>query len=570
MATTTGFTDSKDGTASTPAQARSLSHSSAQGSAESIGRGDHAHGTKRGIKSRHAQMLAIGGTIGTGLFVGTGQALALCGPAFLFCAYLLICILVYSIATATTEMATYMPLRGTSMAYYANRLVSPSLGFALGWLYWYTWSISVAYEITAAAVVVDYWPNDVHVAVWISIMMVVVIALNFFPVRIYGETEFWFASIKIFTIIGLLILSVVLFFGGGPNHQRLGFWYWQDPGATKEYLVKGSAGRFCAFLYACVYSCFSFNFAPELLVLTAGEMEAPRKNLPKAAMRFFWRLILFYALGALAISVICRSDADGLTAGGSGAAASPWVIGIKNAGIRGLDSVINAVIITTAWSSANSILYMSSRTLMSMAVTGNAPRIFARCNRYGVPYYAVMASSLFAPFAYLSVGSTSSTAFNWFISIVNTSGFISWVCCCLIFFQFRRACAAQGIAKSDLPYTSKVQPYGAWVGLFAFGLFGLLNGFSVFFPGKFTASGFITSYLGIPVFFILYIGHRIYTRKDPWVRPPLSVDLQSGLDDVIAVEEEAEAAAQAAAANGEKKKELPIPVRKVLLIFGWE
>ncbi|KAI1079165.1 amino acid permease/ SLC12A domain-containing protein [Whalleya microplaca] len=502
------------------------------------------HDTKRGIKSRQAQMLALGGTIGTGLFVGTGQALATSGPAFLFSAYLVICLLVYGIVTATTEVSAYLPVRGASMAYYGNRIVSRSLGFAMGWLYWYTWGVSVAYEITAAAVVINYWPNSVPMAVWITVMLVVIVALNFFPVRIYGETEFWFASLKVFTIIGLLILSVVLFFGGGPDHTRLGFWYWQDPGATKEYLVEGSGGRFCAFLYALIYSCFSFNFGPELVVITAGEMQSPRKNLPKAAFHFIWRLIIFYALGALAISVICRSDEPALTSGGHGAAASPWVVAIKNAGIHGLDSVINAVIITSAWSSGNSVLYMSSRSLYSLAIAGDAPKIFSRCNRQGVPYYAVMASSLFSLLAYLNINTASGIVFDWFVSIINTASFISWVCCCIILLRFQKACAAQGLARANLPFASSIQPWAAWIALFAFASFGLLNGFSVFFPGNFTASGFLTAYIGIPVFFLVYLCHRITVRSEPWMRAPGSVDLKPDLTDLI-MDEEADSAVSA-------------------------
>lgn len=373
-------------------------------------------------------------------------------------------------------------------------------------------------------------------------MLVVIVTLNFLPVQAYAESEFWFASIKCFTIIGLLILSVILFFGGGPNHEALYFSFWADPGATKAFLAPGAAGRFCALLYGMIYSAFSFNFGPELMVLTSGEMQAPRRNLPRAATRFIWRLLLFYALGALAIGVICPSDDPRLTAGGAGAAASPWVVAISNAGIRGLDSVINAVIITSAWSSGNSVLYMSSRSLYSMAVAGNAPAVFRRCSAGGVPYYAVLASASFAPLAYLSVGDASSVVFNWLVSLLNTTGFISWVLCCVIFLRFRAACAAQGLARASLPYTSVLQPYGAWVALVAFGLFGLLNGFDVFFPGRFTASGFFTAYIGIPIFLLIYLGHKVARgRSEPWCRPAAAVDLKTGLADVLAAEEAYEA-----------------------------
>ncbi|KAI2619036.1 amino acid permease/ SLC12A domain-containing protein [Hypomontagnella submonticulosa] len=523
-----------------------------------------SYGTKRGIKSRQAQMLVIGGTIGTGLFVGTGQALAIAGPAFLFAAYVVICFLVYGIVTAMTEIGAYLPVPGMSVAYYGNRIVSPSLGFAMGWLYWYTWGISVGYEITAAAVVINYWPNTVPVAVWITIMLVVIVMLNLCPVKFYGESEFWFASIKVFAIIGLLILSVVLFFGGGPDHTRLGFWYWQDPGATKEYLVQGAGGRFCAFLFTLVYSCFSFNFSPELIIIAAGEMKSPRKNLPKAALHFIWRLIMFYALGALAIGVICRSDEPALTDGGKGAASSPWVIAIERAGIHGLDSVINAVVITSAWSSGNSVLYMSSRSLYSLAIVGNAPQIFAHCNKHGVPVYAVIASSLLSLLAYLNIGTLSGIVFNWFVSIINTAAFISWACCCLIYFRFRKACAAQGIARSDLPYTSIMQPWLAWISIVAFSIFGLLNGFSVFFPGHFTASDFLTAYIGIPVFLLIYLGHRISVwNDDPWVRAPVSVDLVTGLAGIME-DEESDGPTQTNKNTNYKW------LKKIYTIWGWE
>ncbi|KAJ6062008.1 uncharacterized protein N7446_006128 [Penicillium canescens] len=405
--------------------------------------------THRGIKSRHAQMLAIGGTIGTGLFVGSGQALQLAGPSMLLAGYTTISILVYGMITATAEMSSYLPVTGCSMAYYGSRFVSQSLGFAMGWLYWYSFGILIAYEITAASLVIDYWPNSVPIGVWITIMLIVIVGLNFCPVRYYAETEFWFASLKVFMIIGLLLLSFILFWGGGPDRQRLGFHYWKDPGAAKEYLVGGSGGFFCAYLYVTTFSVFAFNFAPELLVITAGEMQDPQGNLPRAAKRYFYRLIIFYigGGGSLAVGVICSSNASGLT-NGTGSAASPWVIAIKNAGIHGLDSVVNAVIITSAWSSGNSYLYMSSRVLYSLAISKNAPGIFTRCNRWGVPYVAVSACSIFALLAYLNLSNNTSEVFNWLINLTNTAGFTSWVCCSIIFIRFRAACKAKA---SPLP-----------------------------------------------------------------------------------------------------------------------
>ncbi|KAI1439587.1 proline permease PrnB [Annulohypoxylon stygium] len=488
--------------------------------------------TKRGIKSRQAQMIAIGGSVGTSLFIASGQALAVGGPALLLAAYIIMSIMVYGIVTAVVEVGTHLPVSGASMSMHCGRYVSKSLGVALGYLYFYSFGILAAYEITAATILIDYWPNDVHVAVWITIIMVVVIGLNLCPVHIYAETEFYFAGIKVILIIGLLILSLVLMLGGGPSHDRLGFRYWYSPGAANEYIETGARGRLVAFIYVWILSGFSFYFSPELIIVTSGEMKNPRKNLPIASRQFFYRLIFFYVLGAVAIGAICTSDSPGLVSGAGNANASPWVIAIQNAGIEILPSIVNAGVLTSACSAGNSYLFMSGRSLYSLAVSGDAPQIFTRCNRWGVPIYAVLTASLFVPLAYMVCNSGAGVAFNWFISITNTAGYTSWIVCCVTFLRFRKACDIQGFAS---PFKSRIQPFAAWICMILFAGLLLLNGFTVLFPGKWSVSGFLTSYIGIPIFLAIWLGHKFTVgRKDPWMYSPQDVDLSTGLSMVEA------------------------------------
>ncbi|GFF37107.1 probable proline-specific permease put4 [Aspergillus lentulus] len=489
--------------------------------------------TERGLKNRHVQLMALGGTIGTGLFVGSGQALAIGGPLSLLLGYIFISVLVYALVTGMAEIGAYLPVHGGTMSYHGFRYVSRSMGFAMGYLYWYSLGILVPYEIVAASMVIDYWHPGVHIAVWISIMLVIIVLLNFMPVKAYGETEFWFAGIKIITLIGLLILSFILFWGGGPNRQRLGFHYWKDPGPMNEYLVHGGAGRFVGLLQCIVKSAIAFIFAPELIIISGGEMESPRRNVPTAARRYIYRLVFFYIFGALAIGVICSSHAKQITSGNGDASSSPWVVAIHNAGIPVLDSIVNAAILTSAWSAGNSFLYMSSRSLYSLAVSGNAPSVFKACNRWGVPYMAVGVSALFSLLAYLAVGNGSNTVFNWLINFTNTSGFISWICCSIVYFRFNKACKVQGIEK---PYTSKLQPYGMIVGLVGAALLALINGFTVFFPSEWSVSDFFTAYIGIPAFLVLYFGHRLIFWDDPWAWRSEEVDMQTGLAEIIAAE----------------------------------
>ena len=265
----------------------------------------------------------------------------------------------------------------------------------------YSYSMLVAAEVSAAAVVIEYWTEKVPVAAWcvrlgrppitllirlkltcpwrITIILAVIIILNVFVVSWYGESEFWFASIKIIAILGLIILGIVLFFGGGPNHDRLGFRYWKNGQAFKPYVVSGDTGKFLAFWTALVRSGFAFILSPELICIAAGESEAPRRNIPKAGSRFIYRLIVFYVLGSLVISVIVSSnDSDLLQAvssGTSNAGASPFVLGIQRAGIPVLNHIINGVILTSAWSAGNSFLFAASRSLYSLALTGQAPKV---------------------------------------------------------------------------------------------------------------------------------------------------------------------------------------------------
>ena len=353
-----------------------------------------------------------------------------------------------------------------------------------------------------------------------------IVGLNFLPVKYYGETEFWFASIKVFTIIGLLLLSFILFWGGGPEqHGILGFRYWKDPGATNTWLVDGATGKFVAFVGTLISSTFPFAFAPELLIFASGEMKSPEINLPKAAKRYIWRLIIFYIGSILAISIICPFTNPDLTGGGAGAKSSAFVAGINNAGIRGLGSVVNAAILTSAWSSGNSFLYMSSRALYSMAIADQAPALFKRCNRHGIPYFAVGAAALFTPLAYLNLGNSSSIVFQWFVNLTTISGFISWICCSITFLRFRAACKVQN--QLSVPYRSIVQPYAAWITLVFFIVLALINGFNVFIGSEWSVSGFLTAYIGIPAFLSLYFGHKIIAgRSDPWALPTEAINLE--------------------------------------------
>lgn len=491
--------------------------------------------TKRGLKSRHTQLIAIGGTLGTGLFVGSGATLAKGGPAFIFLSYVIVSILVWMVVTALSEMGSYLPVTGGTMASYGSRYVSRSLGIAMGWLYWYSFGILIPYELTAAGLVIGYWPSDINIGVWLTVMLVLIVALNFMPIKFYGESEFWFAGTKIILILGLFLLSFVLFLGGGPHKQRLGFTYWIDPGAFNTWLVPGKAGVAAAFFGTLVSSVFPFTFGPEMLIVTAGEMSNPRYNLPRAASKFFWRLVVFYVGCVLAIGVICPSNNTDIASGDANAKSSAFVVAIVNAGIGGLPSVVNAGILLSALSAGNAFLYCTSRSLYSLAKDGAAPQIFARCNRHGVPWISVLVSALYGPLCYMNVSESGGVVFQWFVNLTNTSGLISWVCCSFVYLRFRKAYLVQG-RQDDIPKKHWMQPYGAYIAIVAFTILCLINGFDVFLPSRWDVSSFFTAYIGIALFAVLYGSTRAYYwKKEPWVIPAEEVDLTTGIAEVVAV-----------------------------------
>lgn len=233
---------------------------------------------------------------------------------------------------------------------------------------------------------IQFWNGavDINVAAWITIILVVVVALNIVAVSVYGEAEFVFASIKIVTIIGLIIFAFIIDLGGGPTRDRLGFRYWKNPGAMKPYIADGNLGRFLGLFSTLVNAAYSYG-GVEMVAVAAGESENPRRNIPKAVRRVFWRILFFYVLGSLAIGVLIPYNEsrllDAIRNNSPGGAASPWVIAIYRASVPVLPSIVNAVILTSATSSANAFLYTGSRYLYALAQNGQAPRFLLTCSR---------------------------------------------------------------------------------------------------------------------------------------------------------------------------------------------
>uniref|UniRef100_A0A093XIP2 Proline-specific permease n=1 Tax=Talaromyces marneffei PM1 TaxID=1077442 RepID=A0A093XIP2_TALMA len=467
--------------------------------------------TQRRLQDYQVSMIGLCGGIGTGLFVGTGMAYAKAGPAGLLLAFIVVGIVLWCVMQSIAELATLLPSAGT-FPHWATRFIDQAVGFSLALSYGYCYSIAIASEASASAVVVSYW-TDLSPTVVITVGLVLILAINLSNVKFYGDVEVISGSIKVLCFLGLVIVSIVITTGGGPNHQVTGFRYWHDPGAWTNYNgITGPTGHFLGFLSSFVNASFSF-IGVETVVIAAAEAINPHKSIPKAAQRVVYRIGFFYVLGALLIGMIVSPENPNLTSGTGNANSSPWVIAIKEAGIHALPSVVNACILVSAWSAGNSYCWVASRIIVAMTTDRLLPQVFGRVTRKGVPYVAVITAWLFGPFAYLSLGTGgSSEAFTWLLNLSTVPGLIAWATLSFCYIRFYAALKAQGISRDTLPWKSHFQPYAAWVGFVGSTIIVLVAGFPVFLKGNWSTSRFLASYIGIPIFIVPIIVWKLVNR----------------------------------------------------------
>ncbi|KAJ5986403.1 Dicarboxylic amino acid permease [Penicillium sp. IBT 35674x] len=491
----------------------------------------------RALKARHITMIAIGGAIGTGLIIGTGEALAKAGPAAILIAYAWVGFIVYLVMCALGEMAAWLPLP-SGFTGYAVRFCDPALGFTLGWTYWFKYIILSPNQLTAGALVISYWipAEKVNPGVWITIFLIAIICINYFGVRFFGEFEFWLSSFKVIVILGIILLSFILMLGGGPDHDRKGFRYWKSPGAFNTYIETGDAGRFLAFWSSMVSATFAY-LGTELVGVTVGEAQNPRRTIPRAIKLTFWRILVFYVLSVLLVGTLVPFNDKKLAfaiGASSSAAASPFVVAIELSGIPVLSHIINACILLFVFSAANSDLYIATRTIYGLARENKAPRIFARTDRRGVPVFALGISALFALLAYMNVTSDSKVVFKYFVNLVTIFGLLTWISILVTHICFVRARKAQNVPVESLAYVAPLGVAGSYVALGFCIIIALTKNYDVFTHnkkwGNFDYKNFITAYLGIPLYLIMITGYKLVTkckRVDP-----ATADLWTGKDEI--------------------------------------
>ena len=442
-------------------------------------------------------MIALGGSIGTGLFVASGSAISTAGPGGALVAYLGIGLMVYFLMTSLGEMATYLPVTG-SFATYARRFVDPAFGFAMGWNYWFNWAITLAVDISTVALVMKFWFP--HIPSWIFSLgaLLIIFTINALSVKSFGEAEYWMALIKVITVLVFLAVGLLTIFGilGGHATYLENFAYKDAP----------FVGGIPTILSVFVVAGFSFQ-GTELIGITAGETKDPEKSLPKAIKQVFWRILLFYILSIFVIACIIPYTSPNLLGSeASDIAISPFTLVFRRAGLASAASVMNAVILTSVLSAANSGMYASTRMLFSLAVDGDAPKMFSRINSHGIPVFALLGTTLVGLFTFLA-SIFGNQVYSFLVSASGLTGFIAWIGIAVSHYRFRRAFKAQGHELSELKYKAKWFPVGPILALILCILVIIGQDIQSFKDFNWQAIG--VSYMSVPLFLILYIYYKV-------------------------------------------------------------
>ncbi|KAE8421264.1 amino acid permease/ SLC12A domain-containing protein [Aspergillus pseudocaelatus] len=485
---------------------------------------DSTEGLQRRLENRHIQLIAIGGSIGTALFVTIGNGLAAGGPASLLIAYVLYCGVLACINNCLSEMIVLHPVSGGFIRI-AGKWVDDALGFMVGWNFFLYEALMIPFEITAINLILSYWRDDIPVAAVCAACIVLFAAINALAVAAYGEAEFWLSSGKVLLIFLLFFFTFVTMVGGNPAHDAYGFRYWNDPGPFAEHRTAGSLGRFEGFL-AAIWSAAFCIVGPEYIAMAAAESKRPRIFVKAAFKTIYWRFILFFALGALCVGIVIPWNdptLQAILAGESsekGGGASPYVIAMSNLKITILPDIVNALLITSVFSAGNTLTYCATRSLYGLSLDGRAPKILSK-TKNGVPIYAFLIVICFPFLSFLQLSDNSAQVLTWLVNLVTAGALIDYLVVCITYIQFYRACKAQGIDRKSFPYYGYFQPYCSYIGAVCMVLVLLFYGYTAFAP--WSVEVFFQNYTMQILAPILYFGWKFAHRTK--ILKPKDVDL---------------------------------------------
>ncbi|MCL9684339.1 amino acid permease [Legionella maioricensis] len=450
----------------------------------------------KNLDGRLLGMITLGGSIGTGIFLASGSVLFRAGPGGTLIAYLLMGIMIYFLMTSLGEMAAFMPSSG-SFYQYAAQFVDPSLGYALGWNYWYSWAITIAAEIAASSLLMQFWFPNTPAWLWSGAFLLFIVAFNAISTKVFGEIEYWLSLIKI-SVIGLFIIIGFAMICGFTSHHSVGFSNWRIGDAPFH---DGWFGIFSAVILAG----FSFQ-GTELIGIAAGESKNPQKNVPKVIKLVFWRIFLFFILSLLVISfLVPYTSAQNID---QDVMMSPFTQAFAVFDHKRAAFMMNAVILIAILSTANSGMYVASRMLWFLAKEKHIPSLFSRVTRKGIPIHALIATASISLLAFLSFLFGHDSIYLWLVNAGGLSGFIAWMGIAISHYRFRKAYIHQGKDLTQLPYLAKGYPYVPLGIFFLCILIIASHNVIAFMHHDINWQELIISYIGLPLFLLVWFSNK--------------------------------------------------------------
>ncbi|KAJ3114106.1 hypothetical protein HK100_001765 [Physocladia obscura] len=493
--------------------------------------GKHLH---RKLETRHLQMIALGGTIGTGLFVSSGATIAVAGPLGVLLAYAIVGILVYAVVVGLAEVAAQVPVSG-AFGELTARFVDESLGFALGWNYYFLWLLCIPAELSALGVIPQYWLPDTPAWIFTLIALVLLLALNLLGVKAYGEVEYWLSLIKVAAIVIFIIIGIAIVCGANHTLGAIGFSNWSSSNVPGAPIVS-----ITAVLSVFTNAFYSYS-GTELIGVTAGEAKNPRVSIPRAIKGTFWRILLFYIISLLLIGMIIPMT-DPLLAN-TDIRTSPFTRVLEYAGFSAGADFMNVIILISIFSAANGSVYSSSRTLQALAANKMAPEILVRTTKRGVPISSMIITAFVGGIALIGAYVGNGKVFNFLVNILSISALFCWILTILTHLGFRKAWIRQGRTLRELVFKAPFYPYfdylGLFIGAFVFVYF--------IYQAATTPFDFINDapYIaGVPLFVLpifLHKGYQYYTNgKFTFGVDAATVDLDSNVNGGVYTESQDE------------------------------
>ncbi|RID88246.1 amino acid permease [Peribacillus asahii] len=440
----------------------------------------------RGLEQRHITLMSLGAAIGVGLFLGSADAIKLAGPSILI-AYTLGGLVIYMIMRALGEMAIKNPVAG-SFSRYARNYIGPLAGFITGWNYWFLWIVTCMAEITAVGIYMQYWFPGTPQWAWALGALVIMASVNFLAVKAYGELEFWFALIKIVTIIFMIVLGLgIILFGIGNGGVAIGFGNLFEHGG---FFPNGFSGLLMSFQMVM----FAY-LGVEMLGITAGEVKDPKKALSRAIDTVFWRILIFYVLSLTVIMSIYPWDEISPKQ-------SPFVMTFEQIGIKEAAGIINFVVLTAALSSCNSGIFSTARMLFNLAQQNEAPKSFERTTKSGIPGVAIIVSAVVLLIGVYLNYIVSEKVFSWVTSIATFGAIWTWATILISHLRYRKGMTKE--EKKKLEYKMPWYPFSSYFALVFLAFVVVLMAFS-----KNTIIALIVGPIWIILLVACYYGFRL-------------------------------------------------------------